>query len=178
MSILSFNGNKIITTGSGGAILTNNYEYYKKSKFLASTAKNPHKYEFIHDNIGYNYRMNNLCAAVGCGQIENLNHIIKKKYILLNEYRNIFENFDFFKLIDEKKNIKSNFWLQTIKLKEDFVSYRDYLLTTANNNGIPLRPVWKLLHRQKPYLKCPKDNTANANKLEKRLINLPSNVLI
>ena len=171
---LSFNGNKIITTGSGGAILTNNKKFALKAEHISSTAKVKHQYEYIHDEIGYNYRLPNINAALGCSQLKKLNFFLKKKRKLYKKYKKNFHNIKFLKLFNEPKNSKSNFWLQTVILNKADKKLKNNLIKLSLNSGIEVRPVWKLLHRLKHFKKFPKMNLSNSIKLENQIINLPS----
>lgn len=177
MGILSFNGNKTITTGGGGAIITNDDAVAEKVRHISTTAKLQHKWDFIHNEIGYNYRMPNINAALGCAQIENILTFLKSKRNLFNNYQKVFKDFEEFELIEEPINCKSNYWLQTLKFKKEFEIYRDRVLQTTNDLGIITRPVWKLMTSLEPYIDCPSAPINNAIKLEKSLINIPSNLV-
>ena len=175
MGVLSFNGNKIITTGGGGAIITNNKYIAQKAKHLSTTAKVNHQWEYLHDDIGYNYRMPNINAALGCAQIEKIEEKIKIKRKLYNKYKNSFSNLNKIKLLNEPKNCRSNFWLQTIILDKEIYLMRDEILKLTNKNKINTRPVWKLIPNLNPFKSYPKSCLKNATELEKTIINLPSN---
>lgn len=174
LSALSFNGNKIITTGGGGAIITNNKKLFELAKHISSTAKVNHDYEYIHDQIGYNYRMPNLNAALGCAQLKKLNTFLKKKRFLFKKYKKNLENISFLYLLSESKNTKSNYWLQTVILKENNIKFRNYIIKNFIRRGYKVRPVWKLLHKLKHFKKFPKMNLSTSINLEKNIINLPS----
>jgi perosamine synthetase len=174
MGVLSFNGNKTITTGGGGAILTNDEKLAKRAKHLTTTAKIPHRWNYVHDEIAYNYRMPNINAALGCAQLEQLEEILKAKRELFERYKSSFENIPQISIVDEPASCRSNYWLQALLLDESVSNERDTLLTATNDEGLMTRPVWTLLHRLLPYEKCPKMNLTVAESLEKRLINLPS----
>jgi len=176
LSVLSFNGNKIITTGGGGAILTNDPSIADRAKHLSTTAKIPHKWEYSHDEIGYNYRMPNINAALGCAQIENLPYFIKEKRNLAERYRRAFENIQGIHFFIEPVHAQSNYWLNTILLEQGFEYERNTVLQTLNDNGIQARPVWNLLHKLPMYKTCPKTDLTTAKSLEARLINIPSSV--
>jgi len=176
LSVLSFNGNKIITTGGGGAILTNDSSLADRAKHLSTTAKIPHKWEYNHDEIGYNYRMPNINAALGCAQIENLPYFIKEKRNLAKRYHIAFKNIKGIHFIIEPAHAQSNYWLNTILLEQGFEHERDTVLQTLNDNGIQARPVWTLLHKLPMYKDCPKMDLTTAKSLETRLINIPSSV--
>jgi aminotransferase in exopolysaccharide biosynthesis len=174
MGVLSFNGNKTITTGGGGAILTNDEELAKRAKHLTTTAKVPHRWSYVHDEIAYNYRLPNINAALGCAQLEQLGEILKAKRELFGRYKRAFENVPQMSVVDEPASCRSNYWLQTLLLDESVSNERDTLLAATNDAGLMTRPVWTLMHRLLPYQKCPKMKLSVAESLEKRLINLPS----
>lgn len=174
MGILSFNGNKTITTGGGGAILTQNEKFAKQAKHLTTTAKIPHRYEYLHDQIGYNYRMPNLNAALGCAQLEQLPKFLNSKRLLFEKYTTNFQNLKGLQIVREPEGCKSNYWLQTILLNEETEHLRDEILNVTNDNGIMTRPCWRLLHTLDPFLKSPRMDLKVASSLEARLINIPS----
>jgi perosamine synthetase len=174
MGVLSFNGNKTITTGGGGAILTSDEELAKRAKHLTTTAKVLHRWDYVHDEIAYNYRLPNINAALGCAQLEQLEEILKAKRKLFERYKTAFENIPQMSIVDEPASCRSNYWLQALLLDESVSSERDTLLAATNDAGLMTRPVWTLMHRLLPYQKCPKMRLAVAESLEKRLINLPS----
>jgi len=174
LGVLSFNGNKTITTGGGGAILTQDEELAKKAKHLTTTAKLSHKWEYTHDQIGYNYRMPNLNAAMGLAQLENLTTLLEKKRNLFSIYALAFSSFIEFKIQKEPKYSKSNYWLQTLVLEKGFEEQRDLILEATNASGIMTRPSWTLLHKLKPFENSPCMDLSTAGSLEKRIINIPS----
>ena len=174
LSILSFNGNKIVTTGGGGAVITNNLILARKIKHLSTTAKMPHKWEFYHDQIGYNYRLPNINAALGCAQLEQINRFLKKKRNLAEKYSKIFKDIEGIKVFHEPEFARSNYWLNTLILDKNYISQRDDILKITNQNGIGTRPVWTLMNKLPMFKKCPKMNLSNATDLERRIINLPS----
>lgn len=174
LGILSFNGNKIVTTGGGGAILTQDEELATKAKHITTTGKVPHKWEFYHDIIAYNYRLPALNSALGLAQIEKLTLFIEKKRRLAEFYKKAFRNFDEFDFFVERDYAKSNYWLNAIILKKEFESSRDEILNETNKNGIMTRPVWKLLHSLPMYCNCPRMDLSVSESLEKRIINIPS----
>ncbi len=176
LSVLSFNGNKIITTGGGGAILTNDPGIADRAKHLSTTAKIPHKWEYNHNEIGYNYRLPNINAALGCAQMENLPKFIEEKRNLAKRYQGAFENIKGIRFFIEPVHAQSNYWLNTILLEKGLEHERDTVLQTLNDNGIQARPVWTLLHKLTMYKNCPKMNLTTAESLEARLINIPSSV--
>lgn len=174
VGVLSFNGNKIITTGGGGAILTNDSELAKKAKHLTTTAKIMHPWEYDHDKIGYNYRLPNLNAALGCAQLEQLPGLLEKKRKLFECYESVFADKENMKLIAEPSGCKSNYWLQTLLLDIDNEAQRNIILKSVNESGYMARPAWKLMDELKPYRSFPKMNLDNARSLSRRLINIPS----
>jgi len=171
---LSFNGNKTITTGGGGAILTNDEALARRAKHLTTTAKISHKWEFDHDEIGYNYRMPNINAALGCAQIEKLPEKITAKRELFKRYTEEFKLISGASIFEESSNSQSNYWLQTLLLEDDSLSLRDSVLDACNNVGIMTRPVWKLMSNIAPYGNSPAMSLEGANSLYRRAINLPS----
>lgn len=172
LSAVSFNGNKTITTGGGGAILTNDSELAKRARHLTTTAKLPHRWSYDHDEIGYNYRMPNINAALGVAQLESLDELIRKKRMLHSVYQSFVSVIPGIELIKEKEYSRSNYWLQTIRLN-DVNAIEDWLLG-LNEAGIMSRPVWTPLHELPMYRDCPKDDLTHTEKLKKVLINVPS----
>lgn len=175
MGVFSFNGNKIITSGGGGAIATDDKELAKRAKHLTTTAKVPHSYEYIHDEIGYNYRMPNINAALLVAQLEQLDKFINNKRELSLIYEGFFKNSGI-KFIKELKNSRSNYWLQTILLKDK--QERDVFLEFTNNNGVMTRPIWKLMNKLDMFKNYQKDDLLNAKYLADRVVNFPSSVRI
>ncbi len=174
MGTLSFNGNKTITTGGGGAILTNNIELGARAKHLTTTAKLPHRWDFVHDEVGYNYRMPNLNAALGCAQLEQLPSFLDDKRRLFDSYRLAFSAVKGVRLIKEPPGCRSNYWLQTLLLDESVAGLRDAVLSATNDAGLMTRPAWTLMHRLPMYNKAPKATLPVAESMERRLINIPS----
>jgi perosamine synthetase len=174
MGVLSFNGNKTITTGGGGAILTNNEPIARRAKHLTTTAKLPHKWDFIHDEIGFNYRMPNMNAALGCAQLEQLSQKLASKRKLYALYKDAFSQVEEIELFSEPSDAKSNYWLQAILISRKIASLRDEILSETNNRGYMTRPVWRLLNELAPFKKCPSMNLDGAKDLANRLINIPS----
>ncbi len=174
--ILSFNGNKIITGGCGGAILSDDENLAKLARHLSTTAKIPHPYEYDHDMIAYNYRLCNVNAAILLAGLENLEPFLENKRELAKIYKDFFKNHDKCEFIDEKSNEKSNFWLNTLLFKDE--NLRNIFLEECLKNNIFVRPVWKSLPSLKAFQDCQSDELINTKKLEKRLINLPSSVRI
>ena len=171
---LSFNGNKIITTGGGGAILTNDEGLARRAKHLTTTAKISHKWEFDHDEIGHNYRMPNINAALGCAQIEKLPEKINSKRELFKRYQEEFKQISGVSIFEESSDSKSNYWLQTLLLEDDSLRLRDSVLDVSNKLGIGTRPAWKLMSNIAPYRSSPAMSLVGANSLYRRIINLPS----
>ncbi|ELR5365736.1 aminotransferase LegC [Campylobacter coli] len=174
--ILSFNGNKIITGGCGGAILSDDENLVKLARHLSTTAKIPHPYEYDHDRIAYNYRLCNINAAILLAGLENLELFLENKRELAKIYKDFFKNHDKCKFIDEKSNERSNFWLNTLLFKNE--NLRNIFLEECLKNNIFVRPVWKSLPSLKAFQNCQSNELINTKKLEKRLINLPSSVRI
>ncbi len=174
MGTLSFNGNKTITTGGGGAILTNDPEVARRAKHLTTTAKVPHRWEFVHDEIGYNYRMPNINAALGCAQLEQLPDFLAAKRRIFERYQAAFTAVPHARIIAEPEGCFSNYWLQTLLLDDSVAGQRDAVLAATNDAGLMTRPTWTLMHRLAPYAKCPRMGLPVAESLERRLINLPS----
>lgn len=170
----SFNGNKILTTGGGGAIITNNRLLAKKIKHLSTTAKINHRWEYIHDAVGYNFRMPNINAALGSAQIENLKEFLRSKKKLFLRYSKEFLKVNEVMLIKNPKSSQSNNWLNTIFIKKSSIKKRNKVLSLAQKNKIFLRPVWKPLHTLKHFKKMPKMNLDVAKKIYVSCINLPS----
>ncbi|EDO7069664.1 aminotransferase LegC [Campylobacter coli] len=174
--ILSFNGNKIITGGCGGAILSDDENLTKLARHLSTTAKIPHPYEYDHDRIAYNYRLCNINAAILLAGLENLELFLENKRELAKIYKDFFKNHDKCKFIDEKSNEKSNFWLNTLLFKDE--NLRNIFLEECLKNNIFVRPIWKSLPSLKAFQNCQSNELINTKNLEKRLVNLPSSVRI
>lgn len=170
LSAFSFNGNKIITAGGGGVICTNNVQLADKIKHLSTTAKQPHAWEFYHDQMGFNYRMPNLNAALVLAQLENFNHLLASKKKLYNTYRTFFSSSDV--LLSPPIESTWNHWLICLQLsnKEE----RDAFLEQTNSDGVMTRPIWQLLYRLPMFENCFRDDQKNAKFLEERVINIPS----
>ena len=173
MATLSFNGNKVITTGGGGMIITDDSELAKRAKYITTTAKVPHPYEFVHDQIGYNYRMPNLNAALGCAQMERLDEFLAIKAQLADQWATFFNKrgVDFVKAIDANK---ANHWLNAIIL--DSRKDRDEFLKLTNNNNVMTRPIWTLMSKLPMFKACQTDGLENSLWLEDRVVNVPSSV--
>lgn len=173
IGILSFNGNKTITTGGGGMLLFKDKRLGEKAKHITTQAKLPHRWEFSHDKIGYNYRMPNLNAAIGCAQMEQLPLFLKKKIELAQIYTEFFKanNMHFIKA---PRHSTSNYWLNGLILKDK--NERDQFLTETNNNGVMTRPIWKMMNKLPMFAHCQTDNLKNSLWLEERVVNIPSSV--
>jgi len=171
---LSFNGNKVITTGGGGAILFDDDKLADKAKYLSTTAKRPHKWEFFHDELGYNYRLPALNAAMGCAQMEKLPGFLEKKRALAERYREAFADVEGVDFVTEPKGCTSNYWLNAILLDEGGPFERDAVLDATNAANIMTRPVWTPLHELPMYAVCPRGPLETTLSLAKRIINIPS----
>ena len=175
VGVFSFNGNKIVTSGGGGAITTNNIEIGERAKFLTTTAKQPHQFEFIHNELGYNFRMPNLNAALACAQLERLDLYLNKKRLLAMSYEKFF-NSKGIKFRTETKNTKANYWLMCVELEN--LKERDLFLESTNSNNIMTRPIWKAMDFLPMYENCQKDELLNTRFLESRIVNIPSSVIL
>lgn len=173
MGTISFNGNKIITTGGGGMLITDDPDLAKRAKHITTTAKVPHPYEFVHDEIGYNYRMPNVNAALGCAQIERLDEILTIKAQLSNQWKAFFDK-NGVQFVTALEGNKANHWLNTIIL--DSKEERDEFLKVTNENNVMTRPVWTLMSKLPMFEDCQKDSLENSLWLENRLVNIPSSV--
>jgi perosamine synthetase len=174
LGTLSFNGNKTITTGGGGAILTNSRELALRAKHITTTAKIPHAWEFNHDEIAYNYRMPNLNAALGCAQLEQLPAMLAAKRELYNRYHTVFKAMLELRVMPEPDGCKSNYWLQTLVLNTNQAYQRDSILKATNNAGFMTRPAWKLMTELDSFRDCQKMDLSCAQLLQQRLVNIPS----
>lgn len=173
VSSLSFNGNKIITTGGGGAVLTNNDEIAQYIRHISTTAKVPRPNRFIHDDIGYNYRMPNVNAAIGCAQMENFDKILELKGLLADKYKERFSCLTDVEFMSDKPNTKSNYWLNTIVLRSSSNVLHD-VIRDINQSGVQVRPAWDPMHTLLTYSHCPRSNLANTEEMFNRVINIPS----
>lgn len=171
----SFNGNKIITSGGGGVIVTDDEGLAKRAKHITTTAKIPHPYEYVHDEIGYNYRLPNINAALLVAQLEQLETFLVSKRELAKTYEEFFSS-NSIKFIKESENSKSNYWLQAVLL--DDLKQRDEFLEFTNKNGVMTRPIWKLMNELDMFKDCQKDDLKNAKYLEERVVNIPSSVIL
>lgn len=174
MGTLSFNGNKTITTGGGGAILTNDVELGKRAKHITTTAKLPHRWNFVHDEVGFNYRLPNLNAALGCAQLEQLPGFLRDKRRLFEQYQAAFANVLGVHLVAEPAGSSSNYWLQTLLLDAAHADQRDAVLAATNDAGLMTRPIWALMNRLPMYANAPRAPLPVAESLEQRVINIPS----
>jgi aminotransferase in exopolysaccharide biosynthesis len=174
LGTLSFNGNKTITTGGGGAILTNDNALARHAKHLTTTAKLPHAWEYRHDEIGYNYRLPNINAALGCAQLEQLPVMLKAKRELFRRYQTAFAPIQGVTLMTEPAHCQSNYWLQTLLLDEKHADQRDQVLAATNAATYTTRPAWILMHELAPFKDCPRMDLTIAQSLARRLINIPS----
>jgi len=172
---LSFNGNKTITTGGGGMIITDNEELAKMAKHLTTQAKVPHKWNYVHDFIGYNYRLTNLAAALGVAQMEQLTEIIKSKRVLANNYIEFFETIKDIDFVKEPSDSNSNYWLNAVLLKDR--TQRDKFLEETNAAGIMTRPIWELMNRLPMFKDCQYGDLSNSEWLVDRVVNIPSSVI-
>jgi dTDP-4-amino-4,6-dideoxygalactose transaminase len=173
IGVFSFNGNKIVTAGGGGMLVTNNIELGNKAKHLSTTAKVPHAFEYFHDEIGYNYRMPNLNAALLCGQLEKLDFFLENKRELANQYQEFFHGSGI-QFRSELPDTRANYWLMCIEL--DGKKDRDDFLKLTNEKGVMTRPIWTLMHKLPMFQHCYRDEQRYAEKLEERIVNLPSSV--
>lgn len=173
LGILSFNGNKIITTGGGGMILTNDKSLGELSKHITTTAKVPHKWQYFHDRLGYNYRMPNLNAALGCAQLKRLPEVLKAKRERARAYKSFFDEIGI-SFVSEPEGCHANYWLNAIVFRNR--QERDGFLQCSNQSGVMARPLWELLSDLPMYCNCQTDKLENARWLHDRLVNIPSSV--
>ena len=175
MGVFSFNGNKTITCGGGGAIVTNDEALARRAKHITTTAKVPHKWEYDHDCVGFNYRMPNLNAALACAQLEQIEAVLENKRTLAKEYAAFFESIGI-TFIAEPEHAYSNYWLNALVLEDR--AQRDEFLQETNSQGVMTRPVWKLMHHLEMYANAQRGDLSVAELLESRLVNIPSGVRI
>jgi perosamine synthetase len=179
VSALSFNGNKVITTGGGGALLTNDSQLAATAKHLTTTAKLPHRWNFEHDQVGFNYRLPNINAALGCAQLEALPEMLAAKRTLAERYHEAFAGLAGVETLMEPAFARSNYWLNALLLHDNAtMTERDALLQAMHQSGILTRPAWKLLSDLPMYADCPSMDLSTARQLERRIINLPSSVAL
>ena len=176
LGAFSFNGNKIITSGGGGVIVTDDATLAKKAKHLTTTAKLTHAFEYAHDEIGYNYRMPNLNAALLVAQLEQLEGFIKNKRLLAGEYEKFFTSVGDVTFVKEPENATSNYWLQALRFES--LQTRDTFLKYTNKNGVMTRPLWKLMHELEMFKDCQSDGLENSKYLQQRVVNIPSSVTL
>lgn len=176
LGAFSFNGNKIITSGGGGVIVTDDESLAKRAKHLTTTAKIPHPYEYVHDEIAYNYRMPNLNAALLVAQLEQLDTFLEAKRELAKKYQGFFAQSQEFKFIEEPKDAKSNYWLNGIILPN--LEQRDQFLEITNNLGVMTRPIWRLMNELEMFKECQSGDLNNAKYLEERIVNIPSSAIV
>ena len=175
VSAFSFNGNKIITSGGGGVIVTDDEALAKKAKHITTTAKIPHPFEYVHDEIGYNYRLPNINAALLVAQLEQLDNFLASKRELALKYKAFFATTQT-QFIEEPKESSSNYWLQAVLLKDK--NQRDEFLEFTNKNGVMTRPIWRLMNELEMFSDCQKTDLKNAKYLEERVVNIPSSVRV
>ncbi len=171
---LSFNGNKIITTGGGGAVLTDDETLGRWAKHLTTTAKLPHRWSYVHDQVGYNYRLPNLNAALGCAQLERLPGLLQQKRTLADRYVEAFRDFEGARVFTEPAFALSNYWLNVLLLDPASAPLRDALLDASHKAGFMTRPVWTPMHQLPMYREAPRMDLSTAESLSQRIINLPS----
>jgi len=172
----SFNGNKIITSGGGGMIVTNDEDFAKQAKHLSTVAKVKHPYEFFHDELGFNYRMPNINAAILLGQMERLKSFLENKRALSDKYADYFKNIEELDFFSEPEDCTSNYWLNAVLLKDK--NARNEFLEISNSNGVMTRPAWKLMHRLPEFENCEVHSDENSRYLAERLVNIPSSVIL
>jgi perosamine synthetase len=171
VAALSFNGNKIITTGGGGMIITDDEALAERAKHITTTAKQPHPYEFVHDEVGYNYRLPNINAALGCAQMESLPKLLESKRDIANAYAGFFSG-GHLKFVKEPPRASSNYWLNTLVLEDR--QARENFLKDLNEAGVMSRPVWRLMNELPMFSECQSADLTNAKWLEDRIVNIPS----
>lgn len=174
LSAFSFNGNKILTTGGGGAIITNDESLGRRLKHLTTTAKVPHPWQYYHDEVGYNYRMPNINAALGVAQLEQLPNFLVRKRALAEKYKSALANVEGITFVNEPKDCSSNFWLNAVLLNRQDSVLREDILKETNSAGFMTRPVWTLMHKLPHFSNCPRADLYNSEDIEARLINIPS----
>ncbi|UZH55530.1 LegC family aminotransferase [Salinimicrobium tongyeongense] len=173
VGVFSFNGNKIATSGGGGAIVTNDQNLGEKAKHLTTTAKKPHVYEYIHEEIAYNFRMPNINAALACGQLEKLDFFLERKRSLAKLYAEFFSGKGVH-FRQELNDTRANYWLMCVELEDE--KEKNFFLKETNESGIMTRPIWRLMYKLPMYKECFRDSQTNAEYLESRIVNIPSSV--
>jgi perosamine synthetase len=176
INALSFNGNKIITSGGGGAILTNDHALAKNVRHITSTAKLPHAWEYVHDQVAYNYRMPNLNAALGLSQLEQIDGFLERKRSLAHTYLANFSDVQGIHVFKEPDYARSNYWLNVLTLDNASMEQRDVVLETCHDHGLQVRPVWRLLHKLPMYRQAPRMPLTISEQIEASAICLPSSV--
>jgi perosamine synthetase len=176
LACLSFNGNKPVTTGGGGAIVTANERVARAAKHLTTTAKTPHQWAFLHDQVGYNYRLPNINAALGCAQLEQLDAFVAAKRRLALRYQEAFRDVPGASIFSDAEDARSNYWLVTMLLDEPDIAVRDAFLAACHEAGLLCRPAWTAMHRLPIYAGCPRMELSAAEALEARIVNLPSSM--
>ncbi len=174
VSALSFNGNKIVTTGGGGAVLTNDPDLARRVKHLTTTAKKPHAWDYDHDAVGFNYRLPNINAAIGCAQLERIAGWLREKRLLAENYRAALRAVPHVESFQEPKRCRSNYWLNVMLLDSDDMDLRNDILKVLNEAGLMSRPIWIPMHMLEMYRDCPRDDLSVTEKIHRRLISLPS----
>ncbi|MDP9268909.1 MAG: LegC family aminotransferase [Acidobacteriota bacterium] len=178
LAALSFNGNKIVTTGGGGAVLTNDEELAQQVKHATTTARLRHQWAFVHDQVGYNYRMPNINAALGCAQMEQLPDFLRSKRALSERYQQLFADVPNVRFVTEPANSRSNYWLNCILLDREYAHQRDALVQATNESGLMTRPAWTLMHHLPMFRDCPKMDLSVAEDIEARLVSIPSSAVL
>lgn len=173
LGVFSFNGNKIITSGGGGVIVTDDEALAARAKHITTTAKIPHRWEYVHDEIAYNYRLPNINAALLCAQMENLDFFLENKRLLRDEYASFFDETSI-TLVREPEGARSNYWLQTLILNDK--NERDAFLSYTNDHNVMTRPIWRLINRLEMFAEAQSADLSNALWLEDRVVNIPSGV--
>jgi perosamine synthetase len=174
LGALSFNGNKVVTTGGGGAVLTNDDGLGRAAKHLTTTAKLAHQWEFRHDRVGFNYRMPNINAALGCAQLEQLPGFLAAKGRLAARYRAAFVSLDGLRFVEAPAWGESNWWLNAVALDREHAAARDRVLALTNDRSVATRPLWEPLHRQPMFADCPRSDLAATEDLYRCVVELPS----
>lgn len=176
--VISFNGNKIVTTGGGGILISKDTSLMERARYISTTAKKAHPWEYEHTEVGWNDRMPNINAALGCAQLDKLSEILRKKRKLHDKYMNEIKNITNIELLTDDSEVKSNHWLNAIRLKDendkDAEKKRNELLEVCNANGYMIRPCWKPMHSFDMYRQCPRGEVKQTERQYKRVINLPS----
>ncbi|SHG22747.1 LegC family aminotransferase [Dysgonomonas macrotermitis] len=176
VGVLSYNGNKTITTGGGGMLLFQDEKLGTYAKHLTTQAKVPHRWEFVHDHIGYNYRMPNINAALGCAQMENLGMILENKRKTAQMYKEYFRDNESIKFFEEPKTSKSNYWLNVVLLSDK--NAQTAFLEYTNDHNVMTRPIWELMNRLEMFRNCQTDDLTNTKWFADRVVNIPSGVRV